>query len=174
MVAYSFKAHLAAAIPAGTNATTIRADRKRHERLSKMVRRHSHHRMCAEGLLEIESLVLPIGVPCIQSRMLANVHGRQKPEQQQKRQGHGVGMPASSMDTDAVQSEEGREDQRDNHFAPHRDHQRACRSRFFACRFALEGSTKLHGVDVRGRPGHPDPRWQPLAPASELDNAGAA
>lgn len=163
MVAYSFKARVAAAIPGGTNAPTNRADRERHERLSKMVRRHSHHRMCAEGLLGIESLVLPIGVSCIQPRMLANVHGGQKPEHQQERQGHGVGMPASSMDTDAAHGEEGREDQRDNHFARHRDHRRACRSRFFACRLTLEGSTKLHGVDVRGRPEHPDPRRQPLA-----------
>lgn len=140
----------------------------------EMICRHSHHRIYGEGLSGIESLVLPAGVSCIQPRMLANVHGRQEPEQQQKRQGHGVGVPASSMNTDAAQCEEGREDQRDNRFARHRNYRRACRSRFFTCRLTLEGSTKLHGVNVRGCPEHPDPRRQPLAPASKFGNAGAA
>ena len=69
--------------------------------------------MCGQRLSELGNLVLPIEVPCIQPGMLANVHGRQKPEQQQMRQGHGVALPASSMDIGAAQREESRKDRRD-------------------------------------------------------------
>lgn len=174
MVACSFQFRFGTPILAGTKAHSTRAERKRHGRLSTMAQRHSHHGMCGQWLLKAGAFVMPSGVPCIQPRMLADVHGRHKPEQQQKRQGHGVGMPARSMDTNAAQREQGREGQWYKRFARHREHRRSCRSRFFACRLALEGGTKLHGVDAQGRPEHPDPRWQPLAPPDALDTAGAA
>lgn len=133
----------------------------------------SHHRMSRQRCFEVGGFVLPSRVPCIQLHMLADVHGRQKSEQQKQSQGHGVWILASTMDADAPQREDGREDQRNQHVARHREYRRPSPGRPAYRHVAVTGA-KPPGIDVRDRLQHPEPCGQPIAPVPEPAIVGRA
>ena len=81
--------------------------------------RHSHRRMRRRWRPQVRGLVLPRGVTRIQLNMLADIQGCEEAQQQDKRQGDGVRVPASAMDADAPQREDGGKNEGDECVARH-------------------------------------------------------